>query len=177
MSASFRRNGLAIIAEVHLPANVKGTGTLLLHWGEVALICALLVIGETVVHFRSQILVSWLVSDWALHNSIEAAGAIGGLGLLLGCLLAIWQNKDLFLYSVCEIVFGVFSTFQASLTLFPKLDLASVVAVATTLYIISSGCSHLVEAVRGEIDRVTLAINKGSLQEIWPRATLPEPEA
>jgi hypothetical protein len=46
----------------------RASATLVLRWAEVVVICLISVILQAGIHFRREILNSWLIADWAAHK-------------------------------------------------------------------------------------------------------------
>ena len=175
----FRRQGLAFISEFKtLDALPSASATLLLRWSEVFVISLILGIGDVAVRYRNEIINSWLISDWAVHNTTKAATATALLALAIGLLLALWKRRQLFVYSIWEIVFGAFSAFQIGLLLFPAVEMSKLIGLASALYVISRGGGNLADALQKEteVERVKLKMVSGAPREPWPPSVIPKSE-
>lgn len=170
-----RRDGLAFISEFQSPIESlpRGSATLVLRWAEVVVICLISGILQAGIHFRREILNSWLIAGWAAHNRVPAALAMALVVVVVGLILFLWEKNQLFLYSISEIIFGAFSAFQAALALFEKLDTDSLVALAAIVYLVASGIKHLVKALKEEVGRVHWEMTKGTPHAPWPPSILP----
>ncbi len=178
--ADFRRDGLAFISEVKSVSTLpKVTATLLLRWSEVFVMFLVVGIADIAVAYRHAIIGSWLISHWAVQNATKAATAIALLAFALGLLLALWKRRQLFTYSIWEVVFGAFSAFQLGLLLFPAVEMSKLVGLASALYVVSRGGGNLADALEKEteIERLKLEMVRGAPREPWPPSILPRSES
>ncbi|MBI2681400.1 MAG: hypothetical protein HYX25_10405 [Candidatus Solibacter usitatus] len=165
LTIDLRRAGTALIVEAGTSIETlpKVIVTLLLPWVELAVIAVMVAVGGVVIRFRQPIAGSWLIAEWAAHHVPQAATAIGFLAFVLGCLLAFWKRRQLFVYGVAEVVFGVFSAFQIALLLWPNGDPGKFVALASALYVVSRGAGNVADAVTKEmaIERLRVEVVPG----------------
>lgn len=178
--ADFRRQGLAFVSELETPPTLPNvSATLLLRWSEVLVILLIVGIADIAVRYRNEIIGSWLISNWAVRNATKAATAIALLALAIGLLLALWKRRQLFTYSIWEIVFGVFSAFQIGLLLFPTVEMSKLVGLASALYVVSRGGGNLAHALENEteIERLKLEMVSGEHGEPRPPSILAKSES
>jgi hypothetical protein len=162
------RKGLDLI--VRTTTGVKDIAeasvTLTLRWAEFVVIVAVTLLASLSVEFRHQIAATWIVAIWAPHNLVKAAAIVSAAVLAMGCLLAYWKGKQLFVYGVWEIVFGTWSAFQSALALWPHGETAKFVALASSIYVVSRGAGNVQQAVEDEAQRLKLDA-KWTIA-IWP---------
>jgi multisubunit Na+/H+ antiporter MnhG subunit len=174
--AGLKKEGLTLIADIDLTLKTlpKFSATLLLKWPEVIVICLVLAILGLAVEFRTELAETRLIASWAPEHTSTVAGIIGTMALIVGCLLAFWKKKQLFVYGIWEVVFGVFLAFEIGLVLFPKTDLSQFIGLASALYVISRGAGNVVNAVEDEVtfQRVKWEIEQGQTPEPWPPSIL-----
>jgi hypothetical protein len=156
-----RRAGLALLAEFDSGVPKYGglSGVLLLRWIELVIIAALAVSAWLVVEKRHEIAATWLFAHWAPAHQSEAANLLAAMVLLLGGVAAHWKRRQLFTYSVIEIVFGTLSAAAIGRTMFGAVSVGSWLGVASALYVISRGFGNLADALLkevGVIERVKL---------------------
>jgi hypothetical protein len=148
LSVELAKRGIGVTVETDslLDELVRAHVTLTLRSLEAAVIAFITVSAAMVVHYREAIASSWLVSNWAAHNTSDAAVIIGILTLLTGCILAYWKRNQLFVYGIGEIVFGTWSAFQTALLLWPNGETSKFVAIASALYVVSLGAGNVAGA-------------------------------
>jgi hypothetical protein len=172
----FQRQGLSLIGDFDsgLERLPRFSATLLLKWTEVLVICIVMIILALGVHFRAQLAGTRLISIWAPAHISIMAGAIGAAALIIGSLLAWWKKKQLFVYGVSEIVFGIFSAFEIGLALFPNRELSQFIALASAMYVVSRGAGNLLDALEKEIDfeRLKLETEQKESPELRPPSIL-----
>jgi hypothetical protein len=170
---NFRREGLAVILHSTplLDKVVKIRVTLLLRWFEVVVIFLIVAGAALAVNLRAPIAHTALISQWAPQHLLASAATVATLVLVVGCLLALWKSRQLFVYGVWEVVFGVFSAFQTALFLWPHGDLSKLVALGSSLYVISRGVGNIGDAFakETEIERLKLEMTLGQdIGPVWP---------
>jgi hypothetical protein len=162
ISVEPRRSGLAFTADIQVPAlpMPRVSSTLVLGWNEFAIITTLFLLAEMVVHLRDQIAATWLVAQWGPANQTTAAGLVTLIAFLLGWAIALWKKRQLFTYSISEMIFALFSIFQIAWSLWPTGELSRFVGLGSALYLMSRGAGNLWDAfvLKAEHDQVTVRL-------------------
>jgi hypothetical protein len=172
-SVKASKSGIAFTLKLDtsLQKYVVASVTLLLRWFEFAAILVVVALASAIFTFRHELAKTWLLSAWAPQNLLKASIFIGLLTLAVGCFLAFWKRKQLFVYSIWEIVFGSLSAGLTAYVHWPNGETAKFVALGSALYVVSRGADNFTTAFQKEadIERLKLEFGAGNaLQPIWP---------
>jgi hypothetical protein len=113
----------------------------------IPLVAALTVLGLGIT-FRTKLgelsgLPDWARANWRLASGISV---VIGCGIAFG--LATWKRRSLLSYAVGEILAGAFSIYHTTAAFWPAHEVAKVVGIASSLYLVSRGVGNLLDAAK-----------------------------